>query len=162
MSRKAKNKKVAEDRAALLWERYHQNGGRITCAEVFELAGIHSSNLDITFQAHGVKGPTVWDSHKAIRERQINDLWSKSRELGRDWLTVLEVAKVVKIKTKDVSRFRKRLAGKIPEIRGERRREPDFQDISGMVRVDVGRPYTLKWYKAEPGPGPDQTTFYIL
>ena len=119
MRNKAKDKKAAEDKAAILWERYHENDGHITCAEVKALTGIHSANLDITFEIQGVKGPSVWDSRKAIRGRHIDDLWAESKKLGRDWLTDEEVAEIVGIKIKDVSDLRKRLVlvGKIPKIR---------------------------------------------
>lgn len=163
VSRKATNKTLAEDRAAILWERYRENDGRITCAEVLALTGKRASNLYASFQVQGVKGPPVWDTKAAIRKRQIDSLWAKSRQLGRDWLTVSEVAEATGIKTKEVSSLGKRYKGRIPEIRHERsQREPVFQDTSGMIRTDVGSPYTLKYWKAEPGPGPDQMTFFLL
>ncbi len=162
MSRKATNKKMAEDRAAILWKRYHENDGRITCAEVFTLTGKRPSNLDDSFQVQGVKGPPVWDSKKTIRKRQIALLWGKSRELGRDWLTPREVAEATGIKIKEVSGLSKRYKGKIPEIRHSRQRTPLFQDVSRMVRVDVGSPYTLKYYKSKEGPGLGQITFFLL
>lgn len=163
MSRKATNKKLAEDRAATLWERYYENGERITCSEVVAMTGKRASNLYASFQVQGVKGPPVWDTKAAIRKRQIDSLWAKTRQLGRDWLTVSEVAEATAIKPKEVSGLEKRYKGKIPEIRHERsQREPILQDTSGMSRVDVGSPYTLKYWKVELGPGPDQMTFYLL
>ncbi len=164
MSRAAKNKILAEDRAAILWERYHENDGRITCAEVYELTGKRASNLYASFQVQGVKGPPIWDTKAAIRKRQIDSLWAKSRELGRNWLTVHEVIEATGIKAKQVFGMEKRYKGKIPVIRHERQsqREAILQDTSGMVRVEIGSPYTLKYYKAEPGPGSDQMTFFLL
>ncbi len=162
MSRKATNKKLAEGRVAILWERYYENGERITCAEVLALTGKRASNLYASFQVQGIKGPPVWDTKAAIRKRQIDSLWAKSRQLGRDWLTVSEVAEATGIKTKEVSSLGKRYKGKIPEIRYTKQWTPIPQDISGMIRVDIGSPYTLKYWKAEPGPGPDQMTFYLL
>lgn len=164
MSRKANNKKLAEERAAILWESYHENDGRITCAEILALTGRSYSSIKATFQAQGVKGPPVWDTKAAIRKRQIDSLWAKSRELGRNWLTIHEVAAAADIKTKEVPSLEKRYKGKIPVIRHERQsqREAILQDTSGMVRVEIGSPYTLKYYKAEPGPGSDQMTFFLL
>ncbi len=157
-----KNKKLAEDRAIILWERYYENGEHITCAEVFTLTGKRASNLYASFQVQGVRVPPVWDTKAAIRKRQIDSLWAKSRQLGRDWLTVHEVAEAAKIKIKEVSSLEKRYKGKIPKIRHTKMWTPIPIDISGMVRVDVGSPYTLKYYKSEPGPGPYQITFFLL
>ena len=162
MSRKANNKKLAEERATLLWEYYRENGGRITCAAVFALTGKRASTLYATFQVQGVKGPPVWDTKAAIRKRQIDSLWAKSRELGRDWLTVHEVAEAAGIKTKEIYSMEKRYKGKIPEIRHTNRRAARGQDTSELVRVEIGSPYALKYWKAEPGPGVGQTTFYLL
>lgn len=162
MSRKVKNKTLAEDRAALLWERYRENGGRITIAEIFALIGRSYSSIKATFQTQGVKGPPVWDEKEAIRKRQIDSLWAKSRQLGRDWLTVSEVIEATGIRPKQVSGMEKRYKGKIPEIRHTKQCSPVPLDVAAMIRVDVGSPYTLKYYKKEDGPLSGQTTFYLL
>jgi hypothetical protein len=161
MSRKAKNKKLAEDRAAILWQRYRENNNRITVSEVFELTGRKASNLYASFQVQGVKVPPIWDTKSAIRERQIVALQDKAKELGRDWLTVNEAAEVLKILPKNVYGIKRRLKGSIPEIQHEKKTTPSL-DVSGMERSWIGSPHTLKYYKAEPGPEPGQTTYYIL
>ncbi len=162
MTRKAKNKKLAEDRVTILWERYKENNGRITCAEVLALTGKRASNLYASFQVQGVKGPPVWDTKEAIRKRQIDSLWAKSHQLGRNWLSVHEVAEATGIKTKEVSSLGKRYKGKIPEIRHTKKWSAQPLDVSGMGRIEVGSPYTLKYYKSEDGPGPGETTFFLL
>ena len=87
MSNKAQNIALSEKRAAKLWERYHKNGDKISCAEVFEITGRQASNVYESFKSHGVKVPEVWDTKKAKRKRVIDLLHKKAVDLERDWLT---------------------------------------------------------------------------
>lgn len=166
-----RHKEKAQKRTAALWERYYQNDGHITCAEVTALTGKKVSNLYWTFQTHGVKGPPVWDTKAAIRERQIHALWCKFDEVDRDWLSVAEAAEVLGKPQKEIYSLRRRYSGHIPEIRNmttrkrnnkkyEEDREAQFPSFQGKIDSRY-HPRGLLVMAHWPGPGDNETTYLL-
>jgi hypothetical protein len=164
------HKELAAGRAALLWERYYANGGRITCAEVLKLTGKRRSNLYHSFQVHGIEAPTVWDTKAAIRDRHISALWRKFDEIDRDWLTVDEAAEAVGKPPAEIYTLRRRYAGRIPEIKNKTTRlrradiNPLQEDIDSRWHGKIDsryHPTGLLVLEYWPGPHDGQTTYLL-
>lgn len=162
------HKELAEHRAELLWQRYHENGDHLTCKEVFEITSKRVSNLYLTFQTHGVAAPPVWDTKTAIRARQVAALQAKADELGRNWLTAAEAAEAAGVSKANICNLRNRLSGeRIPQIRNETNRKsatretPQPKSKTSAPKHDDSSIGGMAYYKALPGPEPGQTRYFL-
>ena len=93
------HKANAEARAELLWQFYHANGGKLYLADIKKLTGQIRPVVYMSFANNGVKGPPVWDTQEAKRQRQLKALNDMAAALGRDWLTSAEAASALGVKT---------------------------------------------------------------
>lgn len=162
----SKHKKLANERAAILWEFYNAHDEeQLTCAKVFELTGKRASNLYHTFQIHGLTGPPIWDTKAAIRKRDKAALWAMAEKLGRGWLTVDEAAEAMGKPEKEVYLARRRYKGYIPEIRNKTNRRPrtvpqsDKEIEHERQPIDDGE--GLQYYAVRPGPEPGQLIYSL-
>ena len=151
-------KAIATERAEILWKHYNATG-KITTADVMSLTGRQAANLYKSFLTHGVNGPPVYDTHEQVRQRQIDALWNAAKELDKEWLSSQEAAAALGFQVKNIFKTEMRLKGKIPEIRYKRhlkgqRKKPELTHIPD-------EPYSLEYYRSEPGPGPNQITYFL-
>ena len=157
---RAEHKALAEERIGILWE-YYKKHGEISTLKVKELTGgATSRTLHFAAVKYELEDlPPIYDSKKEIRRRQIKLLWDVARELGRDWLTSQEAAAALGFQPKNIFSTDRRLKGEIPEIRYKRhlkgqRKKPELTHIPD-------EPYSLEYYRSEPGPGPNQITYFL-
>lgn len=159
----AKHRDLAVKRAAILWKHYNDNG-KLLCADVFALTGKRAANLYHTFRTQGVKGPPVYDTKKAARQRNIEALRTKALELDRDWLTVEEAAQALGKPEKNVYAIRKSCSGEIPEIRNKVRGpriSPETAAARDLPRQEISSGEGLPVYAVRPGPKPGQVIYTL-
>jgi hypothetical protein len=151
-----KYKQLAQERANELWKFYQTNGEKLTRADIKRISGKAWGDLYVTFEAHQIEAPPVWDSRKERRRRQAELLRNLAKEKGRDWLTVAEVAKALN-----------RQKHKIPSLEvnlrpyGSPKIIGDDQEPEQQYRQEITSGEGLPVLFSYPGPKPGQTTYVI-
>jgi hypothetical protein len=132
-------KQKAETRAANLWQHYNETG-RLSLADFKRITGGSFDSVMKTFETYGLDAPPVYDSRKEKMRRKAMALADRAAELGQDFLTIGQAAKVLKTKPNRVIGIEARIIRygfNIPDIViGEKNSPGSESDTGAYGRIN--------------------------
>lgn len=92
-----REKAKAIERNQALWD-YYNKQGRLLLGDFKRITGGQYQTVTTTFESHDLKAPPVYDSRQEKYKRKAKLLRDEARRLDQGFLTIRQVAKVLKTK----------------------------------------------------------------